>query len=245
MAELGPEPGEAAGLAEEANEADATSAQALPAGSTVRRAQPLAISVALARWGRGLVVAGLVLLAAAAGVLLGVMLLLSPGAWPIDAMIGLAGLPVAVAVVWIVRRAAAGVGGEFVRAVTGTPLVAIEAPSRPPALATPAAVLRTLGLLPALVALALLAAGVAAGDALALGMDNGALRLGAVAVTCDGLVALAALLLALGLEVAALGRAVADHERTVGARFYALMLADVSAGSETGTTAVCAVPEPV
>jgi hypothetical protein len=201
----------------------------------------LSISGALSAWARGLVAAGILLLVAAAAVLALVLVILSPEAWSIDLMIALAGLPVALAVAWIVRRAAGSASDGFVGAVTRTPLVAIAPPPRPGALGSPLAVLRAIGLLPAVFVLLALGVVVAGGDAIALGRSDEALRVGAAAITCDGLLALAALLLALGGAVARAGHAVGERERNLGARFYAVALPDGHNGTATG---ICAVPEP-
>lgn len=226
----------AAGLASAAR--TGAGAIATPAEQSTRT---LSISAALSSWARGLFTAGILLLVAAGAVLASVIAILTPEAWSIDLMIVLAGLPVALAVAWIVRRAAGVASDSFVGAVTRTPLVAIAPPPRPGALGSPWAVLRAIGLVPAVVVLLVLGAVVIAGDALALGRSDEALRVGAAAITCDGLIALAALLLALGGAVAHAGRAVSDRERQVGARFYAVALPDGQNGLATG---ICAVPEP-
>ena len=220
----------------------ASAPAATAAAARVRAARSLSISGTLAAWARGLYITGIALLVVAAGVLVAVIAILSPEAWPIDVMIALAGLPVALAIAWIVRRAAGPASEGFVGAVTRTPLVAIAPPPRPAGLGTPWAVVRAIGLLPAVIVLVALGMVVFAGDALALGRSDEALRVGAAAITCDVLIALAALVLALGGAVAQAGRAVGERERHLGARFYAVSLPDGQSGTATG---ICAVPEPL
>jgi hypothetical protein len=200
---------------------------------------PLRVSTALAAWGRALVGLGAALLAVVA-VVLASAVVLAPTAWAVDLLIAVAGLPVVAAVMWIVGRAFSATNDGFVRGVTSTPLIAITPPPRPAALATPFSALRFSGLGPAAIGLGVLICLIGVGDVVATRVPLNALRLGALAVTCDGLAALAALLLALGLAIGRLGHAVAFHERTVGARFYTLATpADASGTSEIG---VCAVP---
>lgn len=208
--------------------------------SATRPLPPLCVSAALVAWGRGLEALSLALLALVGAILAGVLVVLSPAAWTIDVMIALASLPVVVAILWIVGRALGSVSHGFVRGVTSTPLVAITPPPRPPELATPISALRLSGLRPAIIALSALGLLVVVGDVWAAHVPLSALRMGALAVTCDGLAALAALLLALGLALGRLGRAVASHERSVGARFYAFAAPGDASGASA--IAVCAVP---
>lgn len=207
---------------------------------------PLGISRALVRWSRGLLGVGLLLLLAMLGGLLAVFVTYS---WTIDLMIVLASLPVALAIalvfVWFMRRALVAVAGSFVRGVTSTPLVAIDPPPRPASLASPFAVVRAAGLMPALLILALVACTVAGVDIWAATTSDVALRVGAMAVTCDGLAGLAVLVLTLGGAVGGLGRTIAAREREVGARFYALAVPADAQGQSGPLTAVCAVPEPM
>jgi hypothetical protein len=220
-------------------DASASGGPILPAPRSLR---PLSVSAALLAWGRGLVVASMVVLAIVAAILIGVLVVLSTPGWPLAVMVALAGLPVVIAVVWVIGRALGPAGDSFVRGVTSTPLVAITPPARPSALATPISTVRLSGLGPALLALVLLVGLVLAGDLWAMRVPNSAVRVGALAVTCDGLAALAALLLALGLAISRIGRAVAFHERIVGARFYALAAPADASGQGASEIAVCAVP---
>jgi hypothetical protein len=205
---------------------------------------PLGVSRALGGWSGALLALGLLLLLGMFG---GLVLVFLAYSWTVALMILvaclLAGVPVAVAVVWIVRRS---VAESFVRGITSTPLVAILPPPRPAALASPGALLRTLGLVPALAVVIVLACAVAGVDVWAATTANDALRIGSLAVTCVGLTALGVLVLTLGGTVAGLGRAIAARERDVGARFYALAVPVEPGGGQGGAlTAVCAVPEPM
>jgi hypothetical protein len=83
---------------------------------------------------------------------------------------------------------------------------------------------------------------VAAVDVWAATTGDVALRVGALAVSCDGLAGLAVLMLTLGGMVGGLGRTIAAREHEVGARFYAVALPE---GQGSPQTAVCAVPEPM
>lgn len=210
--------------------------------SATRDLPPLNVSRALVGWSRGMLGLGWVLLLA---LLLELLLVFLAYAWSVDLMIVLAGLPVVVAVVWIVRRAVTSAADGFVRGITSTPLVAITPPPRPATLASPAATLRALGVLPALGIILLAGAVVAGVDAWAASTGNVWLRVGTLAVTFDGLAVLAVLVLTLGGALAGLGRAIAARERDVGARFYALAAPADASGQGGALTAVCAVPEPM
>jgi hypothetical protein len=209
-------------------------------GSAARPLPPLCVSAALVAWARGLVALSLALLALVGALLASVLVVLSLAAWTIDVMIAVAGLPVVVAIFWIIGRAFGSAGDGFVRGVTSTPLVAITPPPRPRELATPISIVRLAGLRPAIAALGALGFLVVVGDIWAAQVSLSALRMGALAVTCDGLAALAALVLALGVALGRLGRAVAAREHTVGARFYALGAPGDASGASA--IAVCAVP---
>ncbi len=217
---------------------------AVPAksGQDASRLPPLRVSKALVAWGRALVAIGLVLLALVVVGLVRVLVALSLSAWVVDLMIVISGLPVVVAMLWIVGRAMRSASDGFVRGVTTTYLVALAPPARPAALSTPLAVLRTLRLLPALLWLGVVAVLAAGGDWLVAGMPDSTLRIGATAVTCDGLAALAALALALGWGVRGLGRAIAAREQAAGAGYYALEAPPEAADAGTWRIAICAVP---
>jgi hypothetical protein len=225
------------------SEAEALDGSAATTMGVAQVLPPLWVSMALAMWGRALLVLSVALLAIVVAILGGVLVVLSPAAWTIDLMIALTGLPVAVAIPWVVGRALGAVSEGFVRGVTSTPLVAISPPPRPSALATPISTLRLSGLGPAVVALGALACLIVLGDVWAARMPLTGVRVGALAVTCDGLAALAALLLALGLAIGRIGRAVAAYESTVGARFFVLAVPPAAENtSGPGEIAVCAVP---
>jgi hypothetical protein len=214
-------------------------------GGDERQLPPLRVSAALIGWGRGLAALGTACLVLIAIGLAWVLAVLSRAAWTVDAMIAISGVPVFVAVLWVVRRALGPAGEGFVQGVTSTYLVSLAPPSRPASLASPAAALRALRLWPALALVAALGAIVALGDVVVFIASHAtAVRIGALAVTCDGLGALAALALALGWGIGGLGRAIAAREHTLGVRFYALAApADgQSDDDEPGGMAVCAVP---
>lgn len=214
--------------------------------SPSRRLAPLSVSRALRGWSRGLLGMGLFLLLAMLAGLLVVFLVYT---WTVDLMIVLASLPVALAIalvfVWFMRRALVSVAGSFVNSITSTPLVAIEPPPRPATLASPLAVVRAIGLLPVMLLVVLLVCVVAGVDVWVATTGDVALRVGALAVSCDGLAGLAVLVLTLGGMVGGLGRTIAARESEVGARFYVLAMPPSQEGQGGAQIAVCAVPEPV
>ncbi len=203
---------------------------------------PLRISVGLIQWGRALVLLGCGLLAVVSLALAAVVRQIPGASWIIAAMIVLSAMPVVIAVLWIVGRALMSSGSSFTWGVTATPLMALTPPPRPPALATPLATLRFLHVAPVLAGVGLLLAVCAVGDVWVSGQSNVAARIGAFAVTSDGLVALAALLLTLGWGTGRLGRALEARERELRARYFAFQPpADESVGGAS-LVAVCAVP---
>lgn len=204
--------------------------------------KPLRISDALASWGSGLLVAGCVAFLTAVGALAQVARLFPSAGLVIVTMIVLSGIPVFLAVFWIVGRALRVSTAQFVQGVVATPLVALDPPPRPDVLAGPLATLRFLRLSGAVLAALLLVLAAAGGDVLVGGLASQSMRIGAYAVSIDGLGALTALLLALGWGIVRLGGALARREREVGARFFALGPAPDEAGAAAPPLAVCAVP---
>jgi hypothetical protein len=222
---------------EEARMADASSAAE---GRPARR--PLRISDALAAWGTGLLVVGCVAFLLAVGALALMARTFTAGGLVIITMIALSGIPVFIAVLLIVGRALVVSTAQFVTSVVSTPLVALDPPPRPDALASPLAMLRFLRLIPALVAalmFVLIATGI---DVAFLVRGNQSVRIGAYAATLGGLAALIAVLLALGWGIFRLGGALTRRERELGARFFVLRPEQEAAGGATAEVAVCAVP---
>jgi hypothetical protein len=204
--------------------------------------KPLRISDALAAWGTGLLVAGCAAFLMVVGALAQVARTFLVAGPVIVTMITLSGIPVFIAVFWIVGRALRVSTMQFVRGVVATPLVALEPPPRPEVLAGPLATLRFLRL-SALVLAGLLFVLVVAGADMAVGwLGSENVRVGAYAVSIDGLGALTALLLALGWGISRLGGALARRERELGARFFALRPGPEAAGGMASEVAVCAVP---
>jgi hypothetical protein len=216
--------------------ADATAVADQPAR------KPLRVSDTLAAWGGGLLVAGCAGFLLTVGALAGVARVFASAGAVVVTMIALSGVPVFLAVFWIVSRALRSSTAQFVEAVVATPLMALDPPPRPAALAGPLATLRFLRLGAALVAGLLLALVVAGADVAAGWLGSQAVRIGAFAVSIDGLGALAALLLALGWGTMRLGGALARRERELGARYFALRPARDGIGGTVPEVAVCAVP---
>jgi hypothetical protein len=204
--------------------------------------KPLRISDALASWGSGLLVAGCVALMMAVGALAQVARMFPAAGLVIVTMIVLSGIPVFVVVLWIVGRALRVSTGQFVQGVVATPLVALDPPPRPDVLAGPLATLRFLRLSAAFLTALLLVLVVAGADVAVGWLGSQSVRIGAYAVSIDGLGALTALLLALGWGIARLGGALARRERELGARFFALRPMPDAAGGTAPEVAVCAVP---
>jgi hypothetical protein len=204
--------------------------------------KPLRISDALASWGSGLLVAGCVAFLMAAGALAQVARMFPAAGLVIVTMIVLSGIPVFLVVLWIVGRALHVSTAQFVQGVVATPLVALDPPPRPDVLAGPLATLRFLRLGAALLTALLLVLVVAGADVAVGWLGSQSVRIGAYAVSIDGLGALTALLLALGWGITRLGGALARRERELGARFFALRPMPDAAGGAAPEVAVCAVP---
>jgi hypothetical protein len=204
--------------------------------------KPLRISDTLAAWGGGLLLAGCAAFLLAVGALALMARTFTAGGLVIVTMITLTGIPVFIAVLLIVGRALVASTAQFVASVVSTPLVALDPPPRPDALASPLAMLRFLRLMPALfVALlfVLISAGV---DVAFLVRGNQSVRIGAYAATLGGLAALIAVVLALGWGIFRLGGALARRERELGARYFALRPEQGAMGGAAAEVAVCAVP---
>ncbi len=204
--------------------------------------KPLRISDALAAWGSGLLVAGCVASLMVVGALALVARAFAAGGLVIVTMITLSGIPVFLAVFWIVGRALRVSTTQFVRGVVATPLVALEPPPRPAVLAGPLATLRFLRLGSLVLAGLLVVLAVAGADVAVGWLGSQSVRIGAYAVSIDGLGALTALLLALGWGITRLGGALARREHELGARFYARRPAPAEAVAPAVEVAVCAVP---
>jgi hypothetical protein len=204
--------------------------------------KPLRISDTLAAWGSGLLLAGCAAFLLVVGALAQVARLFPAAGLVVVTMIALSGIPVCCAVFWIVGRALRVSTAQFVRGVAATPLVALEPPPRPEALAGPLATLRFLRLSPLVLAGLLLVLAAAGADVAVGALASQRVRIGMYAISIDGLGALAALLLALGWGISRLGGALARRERELGARFYALGPAPEAAGGAAPAVAVCAVP---
>jgi hypothetical protein len=204
--------------------------------------KPLRISDALASWGSGLLVAGCIAFLLVVGALVLVARAFTSGGLVIVTMISLSGIPVFLAVLLIVGRALGTSTAQLVSTVVATPLVALDPPPRPAALAGPLATLRFLRLSAALVAGMLLVLVVAGVDVAVGWLGSQSVRIGAYAVSIDGLGALTALLLALGWGITRLGSALARREHELGARYFALSPDKEAAAGTPAEVAVCAVP---
>ncbi|HEV2238888.1 MAG TPA: hypothetical protein VGR57_19675 [Ktedonobacterales bacterium] len=204
--------------------------------------KPLRVSDTLAAWGSGLLVAGCAAFLLAVAALAVVGRAFAPAGLVVVTMIALSGFPVFLVVLWIVGRALRSSTAQFVEGVVATPLMALDPPPRPAVLAGPLATLRFLRLGAALVAGLLLVLVVAGADVAVGRLGSQDVRIGAYAVSIDGLAALAALLLALGWGVMRLGGALARRERALGARYFALHPAADGIGGAAPEVAVCAVP---